>query len=236
MTATAHWLIRLHGNEDWDAWGQDWADHVDKVADLHWIDDFMPSPNWLREHPSRQLDWRAFLYEMRAHEISPLFTRPPSDQLGAAWQQQLELLETLYLRDFRYAVVWIEEPEDSQPGQPSTDPTGYDRRIYIRPHFPTVPFYLVALDGGWSMGPFNDNFYADGLATTAPAGLLGRMVGLPGATAAAVTTSACGSATRTATSSTPTTGTSGQCVTGSSPARSSMERTGTTLGLTVTYQ
>ncbi len=168
MTAMAHWLIRLDGNEDWDTWGKEWRDHVDKVADLHWIDDFMPSPNWLREHPSRQLDWGAFFYEMRAYEISPLFRRPPSDELGEAWQQQLELLETLYLRDFRCAVVWIEEPEASQHGQPSTDPTDSDRRIYIRPHFPSVPFYLVALDGGWSMGPFNDNFYADSFDNDRP--------------------------------------------------------------------
>jgi hypothetical protein len=155
-------------SEDWDSWGKDWMGRVDKVADLRWVDDWMPSPDWLREHPSRQLDWRAFLYEMRADEIGRLFTRPPSDQRGGSWQRQLELLETLYPRDFRYAVVWIEEAEAMAPGQRSTDPNGDDRRIYIRPQFPSVPFYLVALDGGWSMGPFSDNFYSDSLGNGRP--------------------------------------------------------------------
>ncbi len=115
-------------------------------------------------------------------------------------------------------------------GQPSTDPTGSDRRIYICPHFPSVPFYLVALDGGWSMGPFNET----PSAMAAPAGLLVRTAALPGATTAAVTTSACGSATRTATSSTPTTGTSGQCVPDRTRHGARQERTGTTPGLTDT--
>jgi hypothetical protein len=169
MIPLAHWLVRLHGNEDWDSWGQDWMNHVDKVGNLHWIDDFMPSPDWLRDHRSQQLDWRAFLYEMRADEIGRLLTRPPPDQRGDAWQRQLKLLETLYASDSRYAVVWIEEAEASRAGSVVSCPSGDDRRIYIRPQFPSVPFYLVALDGGWPMGPFNDNFYSsDGLGNGRP--------------------------------------------------------------------
>ena len=107
MAPIEHWPIRLHGNEDWDAWGHDWRDHVDKVADLHWIDDFMPSPNWLQDRRSHQLDWRAFLYVIRKYEIPSLLRRPASGQHEAAWQQQLELLEALDYQ-YRYAVVWIE--------------------------------------------------------------------------------------------------------------------------------
>lgn len=157
MTATAHWLIRLHGNEDWEAWGQDWRDHVDKVAELHWIDDFMPSPNWLREHRSHQLDWHAFLYVMRKYEIPSLLRRPPSDQQQSEWQRQLELLEALDAH-YRYAVVWIEPAEDSQPSIDSIDD---DRRIYIRPDWPEGSFNLRALNGGWEIGPFTKDSWQD---------------------------------------------------------------------------
>ena len=131
-------------------------DHVDKVADLRWVDDRMPSPDWLREHPSRQLDWRAFLYEMRKDEIHWLLRRPPSGDQEAAWQRQLKLLEALE-PSFRYAVVWIDKAETTPVGQPPTDPPTDDRRIYILPDFPHEPFNLRALEGGWEIGPFTSD-------------------------------------------------------------------------------
>ncbi len=37
MTMMSHLLIRLHGDEDWDAWGDDWWDHVERLGELEWV-------------------------------------------------------------------------------------------------------------------------------------------------------------------------------------------------------
>ena len=36
MTMMVHILIRLHGDEDWDAWGKnmEWYDRVDRIGEL----------------------------------------------------------------------------------------------------------------------------------------------------------------------------------------------------------
>jgi hypothetical protein len=144
MAPIEHWLIRLHGREDWDGCGRDWMAQVDKVADLQWVDGWMPSPNWVHEHSSRQIDWRAFLYEMRKDEIHWLLRRPPSRPQEAAWQRQLKQLEALD-SDYRYAVVWIDKAETTPVGQPCTDPPTDDRRVYIMPDFPDALFNLRAI-------------------------------------------------------------------------------------------
>ena len=151
MAPIAHWLIRLHEGEDWDGWGDEWMDHVDKVADLRWVDGWMPSPAWLRDHRSRELDGRAFLCEMRKDEIHWLLRRPPSDEQEAAWQRQRKLLEDLD-PSFRYAVVWIDKAETPPIGQPPTDPPTDDRRAYILPDFADEPFNPMqsAKPGRWA--------------------------------------------------------------------------------------
>jgi hypothetical protein len=37
VTMIDHLVVRLHGDEDWEAWGDRWWDHIDKVGDLHWV-------------------------------------------------------------------------------------------------------------------------------------------------------------------------------------------------------
>ena len=167
MAPIEHWLIRLHDGEDWDGWGDKWMDHVDKVAELRWVDGWMPSPAWLRDHRCRELDWRAFLYEMRKDEIHWLLRRPPSGEQEAAWQRQLKRLEDLD-PDFHYAVVWIDMAETTPVGQPPTDPPTDDRRIYVVPDFPDEPFNLHAIGEGWEVGPFAKDgweIYPDGAMT-----------------------------------------------------------------------
>lgn len=34
---TTYLVVRLHGDEDWDAWGDDWEDHVDSLGEIHWL-------------------------------------------------------------------------------------------------------------------------------------------------------------------------------------------------------
>jgi hypothetical protein len=37
MTMMEFRLIRLHGTEDWETWGDDWPKHVDVVGNLYLV-------------------------------------------------------------------------------------------------------------------------------------------------------------------------------------------------------
>jgi hypothetical protein len=106
MDPIEHRLIRLHDGEDWDGRGDEWIDHIDKVADLRWVDGWMPSPAWLRDDRSRELDGRVPVRDAQGR-VHGLLRRPPSGEQEAAWQRQRNRLEDLD-PDFRYAVVWID--------------------------------------------------------------------------------------------------------------------------------
>ena len=114
---------------------------------------WMPSPDWLRDHGSRQLEWLAFFYEMRKDEIHWLMRRPPSRPQEAAWQRQFKLLEALD-PDARYAVVWIGKADTTPFGQPCTDRPTDDRRVYIMPDFPDEPFNPRVIGARFEVGPF----------------------------------------------------------------------------------
>lgn len=38
MTMMVHKLVRIHGDETWEAWGDDWQDHADVIAELDFVD------------------------------------------------------------------------------------------------------------------------------------------------------------------------------------------------------
>jgi len=65
MTMMAHILLRLRGDEDWDAWGDHmkWYDRADRIGELRVEINYSPlAPGWLEDRPHRRLDvlvvWR----------------------------------------------------------------------------------------------------------------------------------------------------------------------------------
>lgn len=116
MTMMVHALLRLHGDEDWEAWGDDWQRHVDWLCTLDRVTDWLAPPQWLRERPSRQLDWGAFLYEVSLAEVRRrVEPRTNYADIREDWdrpfrearERQDALLASLP-EDGRYAVLWIE--------------------------------------------------------------------------------------------------------------------------------
>jgi hypothetical protein len=116
MTMMAHKLLCLHGDEDWDRWGDDWPEHADVVGDLNWVTLWSGPPEWLRDHPRRQLDWGATMYEVSLQEVRRLIgKRPNYADIRDEWdrpfreaeERQNAMLDSLRA-DGRYAVVWIE--------------------------------------------------------------------------------------------------------------------------------
>ena len=75
-------LVRLTGDEEWDAWGDDWSRHVDKIADLQLFgsESYYGPPEWMRQHPRRQLDWGATLYEASKDDVVRLLMEAPPRQ------------------------------------------------------------------------------------------------------------------------------------------------------------
>ena len=125
MTMMAHYLLRLRGDEDWEAWGENWWDHVDQVCELRFVDGWMWAPEWLRQRKARrwrrerrrhQLDWGAVFYEVSKDELRRLIgLRPDYSDIRADWdepfctaeREQNALLDALP-DDGRYGVVWVE--------------------------------------------------------------------------------------------------------------------------------
>ena len=71
VTMMEHWLIRLHGDEDWPAWGEAWMDHVEILTrDWPYGHNWIAAPEWLREkRTSIQLDWGAMLSEVTKDDL-----------------------------------------------------------------------------------------------------------------------------------------------------------------------
>ena len=117
MTMMVHILIRLHGDEDWDAWGKnmEWYDRVDRIGEL------TVAGNWgtlasdaQEDRPHRRLDWGAEMHEMSLDEIRRLIgPRPDADRkhdgpdLAERGAESHAMLDSLS-PDGRYAVVWME--------------------------------------------------------------------------------------------------------------------------------
>ena len=70
MTTYAYYLLRIHGSESWDEWGDDWLAHADVVG--------IPSQRsvsreWLRSRVElTELDWGATLYELTEADLRHL--------------------------------------------------------------------------------------------------------------------------------------------------------------------
>jgi hypothetical protein len=106
MTMMAHTLIRIHGDEDWEAWGNDWASHVDRVGGITELEGWIGPPAWLEvKGGERQLDWGAFLYEIANFaDVKRLVSAPRHPDIAAQQHPLLELLS----EDERYGVIYIE--------------------------------------------------------------------------------------------------------------------------------
>lgn len=111
-----HKLLRLHGDEDWEAWSDNWQDHADVIGELRFVSGWMSPPDWLRDRPRKQLDWGAWMYEVSLDEVHRLIgPRPNYADIREEWdrpfreaeERQNALLDALPA-DGRYAVVWIE--------------------------------------------------------------------------------------------------------------------------------
>lgn len=116
MTMMVHKLLRLHGDEDWGAWGEDWHDHADVIGDLSFVTGWSTTPEWLRDRPRRQLDWGAWMYEVSLADVRRLIGPEPNyADIKDEWnrpfreaeERQNSLLDSLPEND-RYAVVWME--------------------------------------------------------------------------------------------------------------------------------
>jgi hypothetical protein len=115
-------LVRLTGDEEWDAWGDDWWRHVNKIADLQLFapESYYGPPEWMRQHQRRQLDWGATLYEASKDDVVRLLmeaARPDYTGISEGYDRpfrelatrQDQLLRSL-ADDGRYGVIWVEQP------------------------------------------------------------------------------------------------------------------------------
>jgi hypothetical protein len=118
MVMMEHTLLRLRGNEDWDAWGDKWYAYVDVVTNLDFVTGWTGPPDWLRDRAHRYLDWGACMYEVTLVEVRRLIgQRPNYAHIREEWdrpfreaeERQSALLASLP-EDGRYAVVWVEVP------------------------------------------------------------------------------------------------------------------------------
>jgi hypothetical protein len=116
MTRIDHLLLTLTGDENWEDWGDAWQQHVTEITQLQFVGQRPPS--WLREHPSKRLDWGADLFELDLGVVRRLIgARPNYADIKEEWdrpfreaeERQDENLATL-ARDGRYAVVYVESP------------------------------------------------------------------------------------------------------------------------------
>lgn len=107
MTVMEHWLIRLRGDEDPEAWGERWTDHADRIAKLEHADGWLTPPEWLAVRGSRQLDWGASLYEVSLEDLKRLVPEPGLPWQQESWREQRARIEALDPAG-RFAVVWVE--------------------------------------------------------------------------------------------------------------------------------
>jgi hypothetical protein len=100
-------LVRLHGDEDWAAWGDRWDDHVDKICDLRFVGGSTPA--WMYDRPRVNLDWGAWLYEASLAEVRRLIRSRRSDDpiFREIEEKQNTILDALPA-DARYGVIWVE--------------------------------------------------------------------------------------------------------------------------------
>ena len=111
---TVHKLMRLHGDEDWEAWGDDWHDHADIIGELDHVSGWGGPRKSLEDHSHLQLDWGARMWELSLDEVRRLTaSRPRSERdewdrpFREAAERQEALLDSLDA-SARYAVVWME--------------------------------------------------------------------------------------------------------------------------------
>lgn len=64
-------VLRLTGEEDWDAWGDDWQTHIDVLARVEQVD--LPDELKIGGPDRRQLDWGAYLTELSRQELLDAF-------------------------------------------------------------------------------------------------------------------------------------------------------------------
>ncbi len=107
-------VLRLRGDENWDAWGNRWMDYVDSLGEM---DSTGCSSGWGllaelrgRAIEDRQLDWGAFLFPVSRQQLLEIFAegaelrRGFSASLPEAPARRLEDLPP----DDDYGIVLIE--------------------------------------------------------------------------------------------------------------------------------
>ena len=102
MTMMVYVIVRLHGDEDWDAWGDKWWDHVEQVGELNWF----KNPGVL-DGPGLQLDWGAFLHEVSKEQIRRLAWEPDMPALSEWILEQRAFVDGLSSTD-RYGLISVE--------------------------------------------------------------------------------------------------------------------------------
>ncbi len=108
-----HKLLRLHGDEDWEAWGRDWWDRADVICDVECPTDRDRPPEWLHDREGRWLERGVKMHEVSRTELGRLIA--PRLDIRKAWHRLVAghderphgLLASLSDAG-RYAVVWIE--------------------------------------------------------------------------------------------------------------------------------
>jgi hypothetical protein len=82
---------------------------VERLGELSHVADSRTWPEAVRERPSTQLDWGAWLTEVSANELRELFTRDQQiDHVQATIREQDERLAALPADD-RYGLVFVED-------------------------------------------------------------------------------------------------------------------------------
>jgi hypothetical protein len=120
VTFHTYRLIMLHGNEEWDAWGDRWWAHVDAITDLRWVDaDRLAELR--RGRSSHSLDWGAALVEISREEVLSIIPTPEHDSRNSDKYKQADLVRGLPAGRFGIASIDECEPK-GRPGERFEEP------------------------------------------------------------------------------------------------------------------
>ena len=105
-------LLRVHGDERWEEWGDDWWRHADRVGQFKtgvWA--WMSTDVLVRRgYPHRRLDWGADMFELTKQDLMAEFGPDPvlgpvapARRAGERWRKSIA-----DLADGTYGFVLIE--------------------------------------------------------------------------------------------------------------------------------
>lgn len=112
-------LVRLHPEDAWEDWGDDWWNLCNRVGQLHFVGGWLSAPAWVAGcRPGRRLDWGAWMHELSLPDVLRLVGEEPltaasRSSEGEDGRDQRALLTALDPHG-SYSVVWREDADTAR--------------------------------------------------------------------------------------------------------------------------